>query len=184
MRPHSSNGQSDRSKQSVEPGSTPGGALKRCSRCKKTRSLSEFNRDSSRKDGLQHRCKGCHAQLSSSHYHRNKSDYLKRQSAKKEGNYHLIRSLKSKPCADCEIEYAPWMMQFDHTSNDKRIKISAMRGYGEKAIRDEAEKCDVVCANCHAHRTYLRQGRLGLHVQYKGSYVVSPVPAKAPPLCA
>lgn len=33
--------------------------MKKCSRCKKTKELSEFNQHKGRKDGLQHRCKTC-----------------------------------------------------------------------------------------------------------------------------
>lgn len=50
-------------------------------------------------------------------------------------------------------------MQFDHKpGTDKRFEIAfaARLGKNEKQILEEIAKCDLVCANCHAERTYTR----------------------------
>jgi hypothetical protein len=69
----------------------------------------------------------------------------------------IIWAAKDKPCVDCGIKYPPWVMQFDHL-NDKVGKISNMvsKGSSFKTIIEEIKKCEVVCANCHADRTYRR----------------------------
>jgi hypothetical protein len=68
-----------------------------------------------------------------------------------------IRSLKEKPCADCGIPYPFYVMQFDHVRGEKLFNIGT-RGptRSSEQILAEVKKCDVVCANCHAARTYRR----------------------------
>jgi len=67
----------------------------------------------------------------------------------------IINWLKAAPCADCGIAYPSWCMHFDHT-RDKIRNVSRMRSSSLKAILDEIEKCDLVCANCHGTRSQLR----------------------------
>jgi hypothetical protein len=68
-----------------------------------------------------------------------------------------IQDLKRKPCMDCGIEYHPVCMQFDHRESDKKFKnLSKMTNYSWDRIMEEISKCDLVCANCHALRTYNR----------------------------
>lgn len=72
-------------------------------------------------------------------------------------NKKFITEAKSKPCSDCKIQYPPWVMQFDHRDQSrKKFELGDLgKCYSLKTIRVEIEKCDVVCANCHLHRTYL-----------------------------
>ena len=50
-------------------------------------------------------------------------------------------------------------MQFDHVSGDKLFNIgdAANRGLSLLRIQEEMDKCEIVCANCHAIRTYNRK---------------------------
>jgi hypothetical protein len=68
------------------------------------------------------------------------------------------RALKSKPCVDCGIEYPYYVMQYDHRDDtDKVDNVSwLLRMHQARAMRVEIAKCDVVCANCHAVRTWKR----------------------------
>ncbi len=68
----------------------------------------------------------------------------------------LMREAKEAPCADCGIQYPPWVMQFDHVRGAKEFNLANARKIGLARIRAEIEKCDVVCANCHAERTHSR----------------------------
>lgn len=70
----------------------------------------------------------------------------------------LIRQLKDKPCAVCGIQYPPYVMQFNHVRGVKSYNIGAMQSYSLTRIIEEAAKCEVVCANCHAELTH--QGQL------------------------
>lgn len=71
----------------------------------------------------------------------------------------LIDNLKSKPCADCGIQYPPYVMDFDHLPQyEKSFSIGALaRSRSLEAITEEATKCEVVCSNCHRERTHQRK---------------------------
>lgn len=60
------------------------------------------------------------------------------------------------PCADCGVSYPPYVMQFDHIVDGKRANIADMvrNGYSLENIQTEIDKCELVCANCHAERTH------------------------------
>ena len=59
-------------------------------------------------------------------------------------------------CVDCGYEGPPFMYDFDHRDPlDKRFAITASgatRSWDKQLA--EAEKCDLVCANCHRMRTH------------------------------
>lgn len=72
----------------------------------------------------------------------------------------LLQEIKeSKPCMDCKKFWPYYVMQFDHREgSDKKFDISkwAITSLNKEALMNEIAKCDLVCANCHAIRTYLR----------------------------
>lgn len=72
----------------------------------------------------------------------------------------FVNRLKMCPCSDCGIQYNPWVMHFDHReASGKVFNISEgpSLGISNKLIMAEIEKCDVVCANCHAERTHKKK---------------------------
>lgn len=78
----------------------------------------------------------------------------------------LIWEAKARPCADCGVQYPPWVMDLDHL--DPGDKSPKLRGDGRKGrmgslpmaeLVREIAKCEVVCANCHRQRTYLQRHR-------------------------
>lgn len=62
---------------------------------------------------------------------------------------------QDNPCVDCGENYPYWMMQFDHLS-DKVFQISRNRQHTFEEVVKEMNKCELVCANCHANRTHTR----------------------------
>ena len=76
-------------------------------------------------------------------------------------NIKLIQEVKSsKPCADCGRRFPYYVMQFDHLPEyDKSFTISEAKTnvVPLEKLKEEIAKCDVVCANCHAIRTYRRK---------------------------
>lgn len=70
----------------------------------------------------------------------------------------LIQKLKDSPCVDCGETYPYYVMQFDHVRGDKIRHVSKMVLFSPDTILAEIAKCDLVCANCHAVRTFLRRG--------------------------
>lgn len=60
-------------------------------------------------------------------------------------------------CVDCNLYYPPWVMQFDHVRGKKFKEVSRLIADKQfSKIFEEIEKCELVCANCHADRTYRR----------------------------
>lgn len=61
---------------------------------------------------------------------------------------------RERGCADCG-ESDPACLDFHHRDDaEKEMAVTDMitHGYGREALREEFEKCDVLCANCHRKR--------------------------------
>jgi len=82
---------------------------------------------------------------------------LDRVKKRQEATLALLRGLRRVPCDDCREMFPPHMMDFDHRDPSKKL-FTLAGGHALLMSRDklilEVEKCDVVCANCHALRTY------------------------------
>jgi len=80
-----------------------------------------------------------------------KSRRNKRNQYKEE--YKLAHSV----CPDCNVSYPPHMLDFDHVTNNKIDTINKIVRNGTmRQLLEEIPKCEVVCSNCHRHRTYMR----------------------------
>ncbi len=65
----------------------------------------------------------------------------------------MYEYLSNATCKDCgEYDFA--VLTFDHVTGKKKMSISQMaaQGYSIEAIREEMDKCEVVCFNCHMRR--------------------------------
>jgi len=71
----------------------------------------------------------------------------------------LLNDLCDRSCVDCGESFAPCAMDFDHRDpSTKRSAVTRMIGRaGTARILDEVAKCDIVCANCHRLRTFVRR---------------------------
>lgn len=147
---------------------------KQCPRCFEIKPFEEF---SLRRNGTMHsECKECAA-----------NDKSKRLKELRD----LVNRLKDVPCADCGGRFPPVCMDFDHLDPDIKVanisrlisggtgrdraksselsnKLTDLDGYYRKPVLDrileEAQKCAVLCSNCHRLRTY---NRLQTTRQYK-----------------
>lgn len=67
---------------------------------------------------------------------------------------------KNKACADCKKHYPPWVMDFDHIDPSTKIghisKMFLRRMWAIERVKQEIDKCEVVCSNCHRNRTYMK----------------------------
>jgi hypothetical protein len=123
--------------------------------------LEAFNKNSTRKDGLQSMCRECwKIYYKENYYLRGKEKERLRNNRVK--NYRvfadLVKGAKDVPCIDCGVKYPPHVMQFDHLpEHEKKFTIAnSARFHSLKKIKEEILKCEVVCANCHAIRTWER----------------------------
>jgi hypothetical protein len=147
--------------------------LKRCTKCLEIKpeeeSFSLRSIQTGKRDSI---CRACVKIRSNEWYKNNKERHLARQKAsgsvriwqekQRDKNKSLLVELKSHPCTDCHVSYPPWVMQFDHRDeNLKKGNLSTL-AYNcacREVILNEAKKCDLVCANCHAHRTHFRRSQ-------------------------
>jgi hypothetical protein len=124
-----------------------------CVRCKKDLPAEDFYVTSPKTGRRSRMCKKCYAK------HRSRETDRRWRRTRRERLRQLIRSAKAKPCADCGVEYPYYVMQFDHKPEHvKEHGVSRLsRSLTSEAVaRAEILKCDVVCANCHAQRTWMR----------------------------
>ncbi len=65
----------------------------------------------------------------------------------------------SSPCADCGGRFPPEAMQRDHPPGVTKVaNISSLQNRRSTTLlKAEVAKCELVCANCHAVRTYHRR---------------------------
>jgi len=91
------------------------------------------------------------------HYEKNKEKYIAQALSKKIELREYVRKHKENPCLDCGVQYPYYVMQFDHVRGEKFKELSRLISHGsKKRIDEEIQKCDLVCANCHAIRTWER----------------------------
>ena len=80
---------------------------------------------------------------------------IKQRRTERHTKRQYIQERKAKPCTDCGVQYPYWVMQFDHVDPSTKLYLpSDLERRSWATIDRELEKCEVVCANCHMHRTY------------------------------
>lgn len=128
--------------------------MKKCSRCKLPKDLSEFYTKKSAKDGYQSVCKQCMITNSKGRYQHNPQIKLNTKlNAKRDID--KLRAICDKikqnyGCSFC-VENNPICLDFHHldsTTKEGDVSIFASHKAKEKTI-NEINKCLVVCANCH-----------------------------------
>jgi len=91
------------------------------------------------------------------HYYANKEAYIQKALLRKKAIRIWLNDYKeSQPCTDCKKSFPYYVMDFDH-KYDKLSNVSALiHSSSMTKIKAEIAKCDIVCANCHRERTFLR----------------------------
>lgn len=99
-----------------------------------------------------------YALLNSRNRKANRQRYGKYQAEYQTRTKMFIWSLKMNPCVDCKNWYMPWVMQFDHLPRYSKFKeINAAWNSTDQVLFKEIAKCELVCANCHENRSYVRR---------------------------
>lgn len=142
--------------------------MKTCTKCQEPKADGDFpyrNKALGTKQGI---CKVCTRKRSSLWFQSNRARAYESsapaqqrwRAKKKAENQKVINDIKSKPCQDCGLCFHSWQMQFDHVRGEKKFNIATAvhqsYAFSLEAILEEVAKCDLVCANCHADRTYRR----------------------------
>jgi hypothetical protein len=93
------------------------------------------------------------------HYDKNKDLFKERARSRVRKIKEEIRTIKeASPCTDCKVKYPYYVMHFDHLGIEEKLeRVSELiRSRGYDTVMAELEKCELVCANCHAIRTWQR----------------------------
>ena len=91
------------------------------------------------------------------YYRRNRAAEIERVSRRQRATLQMLRDVRQQPCNDCGEIFPPWVMQFDHRDPaTKKFWLTSSRALlkNKEELIAEIVKCDIVCANCHAARTY------------------------------
>ena len=91
------------------------------------------------------------------YYASNRDKEIERVRVRQAATLKFLRDLRRQPCQDCGGTFPPWVMDFDHRDpTTKSFNLTSGRAMlmSRSKLLAEREKCDVVCANCHAARTY------------------------------
>lgn len=71
----------------------------------------------------------------------------------------IVRKAKDGACTDCRVPYPHYVMQFDHLRPETKLFNIAQWSDllpSKERLQEELAKCELVCANCHAERTWQR----------------------------
>ena len=133
--------------------------MKICIRCGERKIDEEFFLHSLK--GRQSTCKECRKVIDHQSYERHK-EKRKEQAVAWQSKFSAWCDTfkQGKPCTDCGEVFHPCAMQWDHLrSETKKCNVALIRGtgLGYKAFLEEIAKCELVCSNCHAIRTFNRQ---------------------------
>jgi hypothetical protein len=135
-----------------------------CVACGATKPIEDYHVKSKATGARHSRCKSCMREYSKQHYEANKQTYIDRardgKHKSRDRKREVVARLKTKPCMDCGVAYPHYVMEFDHRSGEVKVDAIAnaknrMQKWGD--FEAELAKCDVVCANCHRARTYMRR---------------------------
>ncbi len=132
---------------------------KKCVVCKKTKPLSEFRKNCSRKDGYHSCCSLCDKKRQKEWYKKNKerlSEKVKKRNriTRNTCRQYAVGFLKEHPCCCCG-ESDIVVLDFDHINGgEKENNISKLIIAGNLSkLKEEILKCQILCANCHRRKT-------------------------------
>ena len=125
---------------------------KLCKKCGIEKSCEDFLWKNKTK-GIRHsECGECYKVTRKKSYDSNKEYYsLKNKKKRKENSSWYFNYKKDKQCIICG-ESEPICLDFHHTDGtNKDIDVSKMRNstYSLQKIKEEIEKCVILCSNCH-----------------------------------
>ena len=133
-----------------------------CRGCNKEKELEDFPNKKGRKFGKDSLCKDCFNTKQRHYYKTNpkwKESKLKViKQRKKEIRSFLQEYKSSNPCKDCGLFWPYYVMDFDHLFDKSFVLAAAIgRCFSNERIKEEINKCDLVCSNCHRVRTHSRK---------------------------
>lgn len=131
--------------------------MKICCTCKEPKNTEEFSFKKKAINLRQSYCKECAKGHRKKQYEKNKEYYIA-HAKKNNPIYYKEVKLKIKdyldahPCVDCG-EKDIVVLEFDHVRGKKLGNVSSLISRGWRIVKEEIDKCDVRCSNCHRRKT-------------------------------
>lgn len=113
--------------------------MKVCSKCKENLPLSAYSKSRGQRHDVNSYCVPCATAYKKEKYKQN-CDFV-------------LRYLAVNCCIDCG-ESDILTLEFDHVSGEKKGNIASFMNRRLQIVKDEIEKCEVRCANCHSKKTH------------------------------
>ena len=94
-------------------------------------------------------------------YKKQSKEYKERQKLLKkqrvEKNQKFLIEKRSNPCYCCQEIHPQEIMEFHHIDGNPDYRVSNLLGNSLKRLKEEIDKCVLVCPNCHTkiHREIL-----------------------------
>ena len=81
-----------------------------------------------------------------------------REARRNRNRQYLFDVLKDAECGHCQ-ESNPIVLEFNHIRGIKINNVTELVSqlYSIKAIQEEIDKCEILCANCHRIKTWERR---------------------------
>ena len=106
---------------------------------------------------MQTYCKPCRALIDHARYERLRGTRVPIRTWERGRAEWLLSLKRGRPCTDCGRLFPPQVLQWDHLPGVAKLgEIST--GLRGDDILNEIAKCELVCTNCHAIRTFQRAG--------------------------
>lgn len=118
--------------------------------CKKDLPLSNFKSHHKTRDGLQYQCINCQKEYRKKHYEENKEKYIKKASKWNKDFRDWYLDFKSNLFCNRCGENHPACLQFHHLKDKDELISKIAQEKNKERLLKEVEKCEVLCANCHA----------------------------------
>lgn len=121
-----------------------------CTKCKVDKPLMEYFKTKRSKDGLQPACKSCMNISYKASRGKKQEHYNAVGAARRRSITQKIREWKEEQgCCICPEKFGPCLELHHTNAADKDFDPSEAMNKSWSAFLKEAEKCVVVCANCH-----------------------------------
>jgi ribosomal protein L32 len=131
--------------------------MKTCGKCGEQQELTSFHR---RGRIVQAWCRSCRQTYDRSYHARNSSTRVAQSRMRRAKLARFNAEMKAAtPCADCGHFFHHAAMTWDHIPGVPKLADIAnlVKGGMRRKFFIELTKCELVCANCHAVRTWSRQ---------------------------
>ncbi len=128
-----------------------------CCRCKEEKPLSDFLWRNQKK-GIKHcQCRICYKQIRKKSYDSNRQYYLDKTKKIRKRNVDWYKNYKGNlSCETCGESHIACLDFHHQNENNKVLEVSLMvrSAYSIEKIKEEIDKCTILCSNCHRKLHY------------------------------